>query len=184
MQPNCSSLPPPRPRRHLAEKHRRQQMKGLYRQLASLVPHEKSLENNVNELKARKDSLQLPVAIAVNESEGGESLEINIVCGSEKKEVMKMDKVFRIFKRKAGASSIFLIFPVQGLHTTTFWPIPRKHKSPLWAPRIEKRDKWTPSSSVAENVASLSSSSFLWRSRWVLTKSDDEIIASHAFETH
>nr|GMD62986.1 transcription factor bHLH167-like [Ipomoea batatas] len=115
MQPNCSSLPPPRPRRHLAEKHRRQQMKGLYRRLASLVPHEKSpavdvldyatnyikqLENNVNELKARKDSLQLPVAIAVNESEGGESLEINIVCGLEKKKVLKMDKLFRILQEE------------------------------------------------------------------------------------
>ncbi|XP_031110935.1 transcription factor bHLH162-like [Ipomoea triloba] len=104
MQPNCSSLPPPRPLRHLAEKHRRQQMKGLNRRLASLVPHEKSLEkspaidvldhatnyikqleNNVNELKARKDNLQLPVVMDVNESKRGESLEINIVCGLEKK---------------------------------------------------------------------------------------------------
>nr|GLL41277.1 uncharacterized protein LOC109176442 [Ipomoea trifida] len=118
MQPNSSSLPPPRPRRHLAEKHRRQQMKGLYARLASLVPHEKSLEkspasdvldhatnyikqleSNINELKARKDSLQLPVAIAVNESEGGESLEINIVCGSENKK-LKMDKVFRILQEE------------------------------------------------------------------------------------
>nr|GMD59868.1 transcription factor bHLH168-like [Ipomoea batatas] len=119
MQPNCSSLPPPGPQRHLTEKHRRQQMKGLYRRLASLVPHEKSLgkspavdvldyatnyikqlESNVNELKARKDSLQLPVAIAVNESERGESLEINIVCGLEKKKVLKMDKVFRILQEE------------------------------------------------------------------------------------
>nr|GMD70119.1 transcription factor bHLH167-like [Ipomoea batatas] len=119
MHPNCSSSLPPKSGRHLTEKHRRQQMRGLYRRLASLVPHEKSLEkspafdvldhatnyikqleSNVNELKARKDSLQLPVSITVNESEGGESLEINIVCGLEKKEVMKMHKVFRILQEE------------------------------------------------------------------------------------
>ncbi|XP_031110870.1 transcription factor bHLH167-like [Ipomoea triloba] len=119
MQPNSSSLLPPRPRRHLMEKNRRQQMRGLYGRLASLVPHEKSLEkstacdvldhatnyikqlkNNINELKARKDSLQLPVVIAVNESERGESLEINIVCGLEKKKLLKMDKVFRILQEE------------------------------------------------------------------------------------
>nr|GMD62983.1 transcription factor bHLH167-like [Ipomoea batatas] len=119
MQPSRSSSLPPKPRRDLTEKHRRQQMRGLYRSLASLVPHEKSLEkspafdvldhatnyikqlkNNINELKERKDSLQLPVVIGVNESEGGESLEINIVCGLEKKKVMKMDKVFRIIQEE------------------------------------------------------------------------------------
>ncbi|XP_031111787.1 transcription factor bHLH162-like [Ipomoea triloba] len=119
MQPNCSSLLPPKPRRHLTEKHRRQQMKGLYGCLASLVPREKSLEkspafdvldhatnyikqleSNVNELKARKDSLQLPVLIDVSESERGESLEVNIVYGLEKKEVMKMHEVFRILQEE------------------------------------------------------------------------------------
>nr|GMD67865.1 transcription factor bHLH167-like [Ipomoea batatas] len=127
MQPNCSSSLPPNCKsgRHLTEKHRRQQMRGLYRRLASLVPHEnslekspafdvldhatnyiKQLESNINELKARKDSLKLPVVIAVNESEGGESLEINIVCGLEKKEVMKMHKVFRILQEE-GAQVAF-----------------------------------------------------------------------------
>nr|GMD67870.1 transcription factor bHLH167-like [Ipomoea batatas] len=119
MQPNCSSLLPPKPRRHLTEKHRRQQMKGLYGRLASLVPHEKSLEkspafdvldhatnyikqlkSNINELKARKDSLQLPVVIDVSESERGESLEINIVCGLEKKKLLKMHEVFRILQEE------------------------------------------------------------------------------------
>nr|GLL41274.1 uncharacterized protein LOC109176442 [Ipomoea trifida] len=119
MQPNSSSLLPPRPRRHLMEKNRRQQMRGLYGRLASLVPHEKSLEkstacdvldhatnyikqlkNSINELKARKDSLQLPVVIDVSESERGESLEINIVYGLEKTKLMKMDKVFRILQEE------------------------------------------------------------------------------------
>nr|GMD72170.1 transcription factor bHLH167-like [Ipomoea batatas] len=60
----------------------------------------KQLEENVNELKARKDSLQLPVLIiGVNESERGESLEINIVCGSEHKK-LKMHKVFCILKEE------------------------------------------------------------------------------------
>ncbi|XP_019181415.1 PREDICTED: uncharacterized protein LOC109176442 [Ipomoea nil] len=120
MQPNSSSLLPPKPRRHLTEKHRRQQMKGLYRHLASLVPagekslekspafevldhatnYIKQLENNVNELKARKDRLQQAIIVDVNESERGESLEINIVCGSEKKGAMKMDKVFGIVQEE------------------------------------------------------------------------------------
>nr|GMD65684.1 transcription factor bHLH162-like [Ipomoea batatas] len=116
MKPERSSS---KPGRGLTEKHRRQQMKFLYDQLAgalSLPSSEekspafdvldhatnyiKQLESNVNELKARKDSLQLPVSITVNESEGGESLEINIVCGLEKKEVMKMHKVLRILQEE------------------------------------------------------------------------------------
>nr|GLL41285.1 uncharacterized protein LOC109176442 [Ipomoea trifida] len=109
----------PKPARHVKEKNRRQKMKDLYRQLAAVVSPENSLQkspafdvldhatnyikqlkNNINELKARKDSLQLPIVIAVNESEGGESLEINIVCGLEKKKVLKMDKLFRILQEE------------------------------------------------------------------------------------
>nr|GMD65700.1 transcription factor bHLH167-like [Ipomoea batatas] len=109
----------PKPERHVKEKNRRQKMKDLYRQLATVVSPENSLQispacdvldhatnyikqlkNNINELKARKDSLQLPIVIAVNESERGESLEINIVCGLEKKKVLKMDKVFRILQEE------------------------------------------------------------------------------------
>nr|GMD59867.1 transcription factor bHLH167-like [Ipomoea batatas] len=134
MQPNCSSSLPPKSGRHLTEKHRRQQMRGLYRRLASLVPHEKSLEkspafdvldhatnyikqleSNINELKERKDSLQLPVVIDVSESERGESLEINIVCGSEKKEVMKMHKVFRILQEE-GAEVLSATNSIVGLN--------------------------------------------------------------------
>lgn len=59
----------------------------------------KQLEENVNELKERKDGLQLPVVIDVNESETGESFEINIVCRSEKKKV-KMHKVFQILEEE------------------------------------------------------------------------------------
>ncbi|XP_019181310.1 PREDICTED: transcription factor bHLH36-like isoform X2 [Ipomoea nil] len=117
MKPTSSS--PPRPGRNLTEKNRRQQMKDLYRRLASLVSRKntlekspafdllgeatdyiKQLEGNVNELKARKDSLQLPVVIiSVNESETGEILEINIVCGSENKN-LKLHKVFCILKEE------------------------------------------------------------------------------------
>ncbi|XP_031111463.1 transcription factor bHLH162-like isoform X1 [Ipomoea triloba] len=116
MKPTSSS---PGPGRRLTEKNRRQQMRDLYRRLASLVSREntlekspasdllgeatnfiKQLEENVNELKARKDSLQLPIVIiGVNESERGESLEINIVCGSENKK-LKMHKVFCILKEE------------------------------------------------------------------------------------
>nr|GMD62990.1 transcription factor bHLH167-like [Ipomoea batatas] len=108
----------PRPARHLKEKYRREQMKRLYRRLASLVSPEnslktsptfdvldqatkyiKQLENNVNDLKARKDFLQQPIEIDVNESETGESLEINIVCGPENKK-LKMHKIFQILKEE------------------------------------------------------------------------------------
>nr|GMD59865.1 transcription factor bHLH168-like [Ipomoea batatas] len=108
----------PKPDRHVKEKNRRQKMKGLYQQLAAVVSPENSLEKssnldvldhatngikqlqkNVNELKAKKDSLQLPlVEIAVKESATGESLEINIVCGSEKKKLLKMHKIFQILE--------------------------------------------------------------------------------------
>ncbi|XP_031111795.1 transcription factor bHLH167-like [Ipomoea triloba] len=107
-----------RPARHLKEKYRREKMKRLYRRLASLVSAEnslktspafdlldqatkyiKQLENNVNELKARKDFLQLPIEIDVNESETGETLEINIVCGPENKKP-KMHKIFQILKEE------------------------------------------------------------------------------------
>nr|GMD67875.1 transcription factor bHLH167-like [Ipomoea batatas] len=121
-QPRRSARPEsrvPKPARHVKEKNRRQKMKDLYRQLATVVSPENSLQkspafdvldhatnyikqlkNNINELKARKDSLQLPIVIGVNESERGESLEINIVCGLEKKKVLKMDKVFRILQEE------------------------------------------------------------------------------------
>ncbi|XP_031111793.1 uncharacterized protein LOC116015760 [Ipomoea triloba] len=109
----------PKPARHVKEKNRRQKMKDLYRQLATVVSPENSLqksptldvldhatncikrlEKNVNELKAKKDTLQLPVVITVNESGSGERLEINIVCGSEKKKLMKMDKVIWILQEE------------------------------------------------------------------------------------
>ncbi|XP_031111794.1 transcription factor bHLH36-like [Ipomoea triloba] len=117
MQPS-NSLPRPKPGRHLTEKHRRHRMKVLYRQLASVISREnslkqspafdvldhatnyiKQLEKEVTELKARKDSLQLPLIIDVNESDEDETLEINIVCGSENKK-LKMDKVFRILEEE------------------------------------------------------------------------------------
>nr|GMD70121.1 transcription factor bHLH167-like [Ipomoea batatas] len=111
--------PRPTPGRNWTEKNRRQQMKVLYGRLASLVSRENSLEkspafdvldhatnyikqlkSNINELKARKDSLQLPVVIDVSESERGESLEINIVCGLEKKKLLKMHEVFQILQEE------------------------------------------------------------------------------------
>nr|GMD67882.1 hypothetical protein Iba_chr12dCG3820 [Ipomoea batatas] len=78
----------------------------------------------------------------------------------------------------------FLDFPGTRVAQDDFLVNSSKTQKPIVGSQMEKRDKWTPSSSVAENVASLSSSSFLWKSRWDLTKSGEEIIASHAFDTH
>nr|GMD72160.1 transcription factor bHLH168-like [Ipomoea batatas] len=124
----------PKPDRHVKEKNRRQKMKGLYQQLAAVVSPEnslekssnldvldhatnciKQLENNVNELKAKKDSLQLSVEIAVKESESGESLEINIVCGSDKKKLMKMHKIFQILE-EGGAEVVSATNSTLGLN--------------------------------------------------------------------
>nr|GMD65701.1 transcription factor bHLH162-like [Ipomoea batatas] len=136
MQPN-SSLPRPNPGRRLTERHRRLQMSALYRQLASVVSRNKSLEKSpaldvldhatnyikqlekrVNELKARKDSLQLPVVIAVNESDKDETLEINIVCGSENKK-LKMDKVLRILEEEGAqvVSATYATVNLKSYHT-------------------------------------------------------------------
>ncbi|XP_019181399.1 PREDICTED: uncharacterized protein LOC109176424 [Ipomoea nil] len=111
----------PKAGRHLAEKQRRQKLKGLYGQLASLVvsaetclekenspawdlldqaiKYVKKLEKNINELKARMYSLQVPVEIAVKEIDTGDEtlMEINIVCGSENKK-LKMHKVIWILE--------------------------------------------------------------------------------------
>nr|GME04229.1 transcription factor bHLH168-like [Ipomoea batatas] len=124
----------PKPGRHEKEKNRRQKMKDLYCQLAAVVSPEnslekssnldvldhatnciKQLENNVNELKAKKDSLQLPVQIAVKESERGESLEINIVCGPEKKKLMKMHKIIQILE-EGGAEVVSATNSTVGLN--------------------------------------------------------------------
>ncbi|XP_019181395.1 PREDICTED: transcription factor bHLH36-like [Ipomoea nil] len=119
MQPNSSLPMRPRGRNSTTEKNRRQQMKVLYRRLASLVSREnslekcpafdllnhatnyiKKLEKSVEELKARKDSLQASVVVlAVNDNERGESLEINIASGWENKK-LKMDKVFGIVQEE------------------------------------------------------------------------------------
>nr|GMD62980.1 transcription factor bHLH168-like [Ipomoea batatas] len=123
----------PKPDRHVKEKNRRQKMKGLYQQLAAVVSPEnslekssnldvldhatnciKQLENNVNELKAKKDSLQLPVEIAVKESERGETLEINIVCGPENKK-LKMHKIFQILE-EGGAEVVSATNSTVGLN--------------------------------------------------------------------
>nr|GMD72166.1 transcription factor bHLH167-like [Ipomoea batatas] len=129
----------PKAGRHLAEKQRRQKLKGLYDQLASLVvisgenyPEKKKpsgldlldqatnyikqLEKNISELKARMDSVQVPVEIAVKESET--LLEINIVCGSENKK-LKMDKVIRILQEEGAevVSASFSTVDLKVYHT-------------------------------------------------------------------
>nr|GMD67872.1 transcription factor bHLH162-like [Ipomoea batatas] len=133
------SFPRPKAGRHLAEKQRRQKLKGLYGQLASLVvisgencPEKKKssglnlmdqatnyikqLEKSINELKARMDSLQVPVEIAVKES--GALLEINIVCGSENKK-LKMHKVIRILEEEGAevVSASFSTVDLKVYHT-------------------------------------------------------------------
>nr|GMD67871.1 transcription factor bHLH162-like [Ipomoea batatas] len=124
----------PKPGRHLAEKQRRQKQKGLYDQLASLssslenkkssgldlldqaTNYIKQLEKHINELKARMDSLQVPVEIAVKESET--LLEINIVCGSENKKV-KMHKVIQILEEEGAevVSASFSTVDLKIYHT-------------------------------------------------------------------
>ncbi|XP_031111790.1 uncharacterized protein LOC116015757 [Ipomoea triloba] len=121
----------PKAGRHLAEKQRRQKQKGLYAQLASLVEKKKSsvldlldqatnyikqLEKHINELKARMDSLQVPVEIAVKESET--LLEINIVCGSENKK-LKMHKVIQILEEEGAevVSASFSTVDLKIYHT-------------------------------------------------------------------
>nr|GMD72165.1 transcription factor bHLH168-like [Ipomoea batatas] len=131
----------PKAGRHLAEKQRRQKLKGLYDQLASLVVsgenclgkekssgldlldratnYIKQLEKHINELKARMDSLQVPVEITVKESDAGETLlEINIVCGSENKK-LKMHKVIRILEEEGAevVSASFSTVDLKAYHT-------------------------------------------------------------------
>nr|GMC69393.1 transcription factor bHLH167-like [Ipomoea batatas]GMD70125.1 transcription factor bHLH167-like [Ipomoea batatas] len=133
------SFPRPKAGRHLAEKQRRQKLKGLSDQLASIVvisgencPEKKKssglnlldqatnyikqLEKNISELKARMDSLQVPVEIAVKESET--LLEINIVCGSENKK-LKMHKVIRILEEEGAevVSASFSTVDLKIYHT-------------------------------------------------------------------
>nr|GMD62987.1 transcription factor bHLH168-like [Ipomoea batatas] len=128
----------PKAGRHLAEKQRRQKQKGLYAQLASLVVsgenclekkkssvlglldqatnYIKQLEKLINELKARMDSVQIPVEIAVKESET--LLEINIVCGSENKK-LKMHKVIQILEEEGAevVSASFSTVDLKIYHT-------------------------------------------------------------------
>nr|GMD67861.1 transcription factor bHLH167-like [Ipomoea batatas] len=115
MKPEKSSS---KPGRGLTEKHRRQQMKFLYDQLAAALTlasseekmpaldlldqatdYIKELQKNIKELRTRKDNLGQPVAVDVSEHNMGALLEVNIVCGSENK-CLKMCKVLRILEEE------------------------------------------------------------------------------------
>lgn len=59
----------------------------------------KELQKNINELKTRKDNLDQPVAVDLNEHSMGAIVEVNIVCGSANKD-LKMCKVLRILEEE------------------------------------------------------------------------------------